>query len=432
MSEKRKPLSEDALAGDIHDKGSEVLGLTSRIERYSNAKGRQLEIVKHLRGLANGKIQESKTYTKIDYNKLSSKLGCCGNYLVFHQYYTIDKVRLAKASTCKDHLVCNLCAIRRGAKQVQAYLGRFTEIMANNPHLVPYFVTLTVKNGHDFSERFNHLQSSVKSLLKSRRNFKSRGTGFNEFCKLEGAVYSYELTHSKKHGWHPHLHMVVLVNKNDLVDFDPKRPKQSKLSKDWLSITGDSFIVDSRPILGDPAEGFCEVFKYALKYSSMSIDNNLTAYSYLKGKRLQGSFGEFRGVKVPNDSTDDLLSNLPYIELFYKYTKAGYSLKTTKMFEVERDPKIDASYTPDISSDLAKPSISGGSRISDYGRNKRKQLLTNLRIDYILADVIDNGFTDTNSDYLNRIYENEDLRRRGLPMRPMIDLGLYRKIKSKE
>lgn len=432
MAEKRKPLSEEALVGEIQDKGSEVLGLTSRIERYSNAKSRQLEIVKHLRALANGNLREGKTFSKIDNNALSSKLACCGNYLVFHQYHTVDKVRLAKASTCKDHLVCNLCAIRRGSKQIQAYLGRFNEIMANNADLVPYFVTLTVKNGHKFDERFDHLQNSVKKLLKSRRKYKSRGNGFNEFCKLEGAVYSYELTRSKKHGWHPHLHMVVLVNKNTLVDFDPKSPKKSRLSKDWLKITGDSFVVDSRPIYGDPAEGFCEVFKYALKYSSMSIEDNLTAYSYLKGKRLQGSFGVFRGVKVPNDSTDDLLTDLPYIELFYKYTSAGYSLQTTKMFDAEPDAKGEADYTPDISSDLAKPMTTDAQRHSREDKAPRKERMTDIYIYRILANVIDNGFTDTNSDYLNRVYENEDLRRRGLPMRPMVDLGLYRKFKDKE
>jgi hypothetical protein len=55
---------------------------------------------------------------------------------------------------------------------------------------------------------------------------------------------------------------------------------------------------------------------------------------HLKGRRLQGSFGVFRGVKISNELTDELLDDLPYIELFYKYSKAGYSLSKTTHNEI--------------------------------------------------------------------------------------------------
>ena len=32
--------------------------------------------------------------------------------------------------------------------------------------------------------------------------------------------------------------------------------------------------VDCRPITGDPSEGFMEVFKYAVKFSDLSLDDN--------------------------------------------------------------------------------------------------------------------------------------------------------------
>ena len=329
MTEKEKPLYDVALAGECQNKGSETISLPSRIERYSKSKARQLKIVNYLRDIASGKIDLPIEYP-IDFNKYSSLVGSCGNYLVFNNYYTVDKVRLSKASFCKTHLLCPLCAIRRGSKQVQGYLSKFEEIMAKNADLEPYFLTLTVKNGFDFKERLEHLQKSVKSLLKSRRNSVSRGNGFNEFCKIKGAVYSYEFSYSEAHGWHPHIHMVILTSKNNPIDFDDRNPKNSQLSKDWLNITGDSFIVDCRPLNGEPSEAFCEVFKYALKYSSMSITNNIHAFTHLKGRRLQGSFGLFRGVKVSSKLTDELLEDLPYIELFYKYSASGYTLSQTK------------------------------------------------------------------------------------------------------
>lgn len=333
MTEKEKPLCDGALAGECHKKGSETISLPSRLERYSKAKSRQLKIVNYLRDIASGKIPVTNEYP-IDFKRFSSLVGSCGNYLVFNNYYTVDKVRLAKASFCKTHLLCPLCAIRRGSKQVQAYLLKFNEIVSKNPDLEPYFLTLTVKNGFDFKERLEHLQNGVKSLLKSRRNYKKRNNGFNEFCKIKGAVYSYEFSYSEIHGWHPHIHMVVLVDKNNPIDFDDRNPKESLLSRDWLSLTGDSFIVDCRVLSGEPSEAFCEVFKYALKFSSMTISNNIHAFTHLKGRRLQGSFGLFRGVKIQTELTDELLDDLPYIELFYKYSASGYSLSNSKKIDI--------------------------------------------------------------------------------------------------
>jgi len=273
--------------------------------------------------------------------------------------------------------MCQLCAIRRGAKQVQSYLDKFEQITQANPTLKPYLVTLTVRNGADLAERFGHLQGSLKKMLKRRRDYIEKGRGLSQLAKSEGGVYSIELTKSK-HGWHPHIHMVLMLDPSNPVDFPfESRPqkhtpdewrmlspaqkanekrkwsrfstlaRESGLSKEWQTITGDSFIVDARPIEGEPAEGFVEVFKYALKFSDLTPEQNIEAYSFLKGKRLTGSFGCFWGVKVPEKMTDDLLSDLPYIELFYKYTKAGYSLQSAV-------PKTEKTYSKDDKAILAK------------------------------------------------------------------------------
>ena len=208
----------------------------------------------------------------------------------------------------------------------------------------------------------------MRKLLQRRRDFVSKGLGKTQLGKSDGGVFSYELTKSKS-GWHPHCHMVVMLYPENPIDFpfdtrpqkynkealsklSPLEKKNEKalwqkwgaeasnsaLAKEWEKITGDSKIVDLRPIEGDPAQGFVEVFKYALKFSDLKPKENIEAYSYLKGKRLTGSFGCFWGVKIPEKMTDDLLEDLPYIELFYKYTKAGYSLQSAT-------PKTEKSYS---------------------------------------------------------------------------------------
>jgi len=332
MTDKEKPLVSEALAGATDNKGSKSLSLHERIDKYSIAKRRQAVILNHLRDISSG-IATGPSHGVIDYSRLISNVGDCFNYLVFHNYYTVDELRLVRATSCKKHLLCAPCAIRRAAKAVKAYLGRFQEIKSSQAELEPFLLTLTVRNGDSLPERFEHLAKSMKSILKSRRNYASNGRGFNEFCKIEGGVYSYELSHSD-HGWHPHIHMIVMVDKASFIDFDPLSPKSSKLSRDWKNITGDSFIVDIRPITGDPVQGFVEVFKYALKFSDLTPGQTVEAYSYLKGKRLQGSFGCFRGVEVPDSMNDDPLEDLPFMELIYKYKGQNFTLESSKKIDV--------------------------------------------------------------------------------------------------
>ena len=107
-------------------------------------------------------------------------------------------------------------------------------------------------------------------------------------------------------------------------------PSAERLSREWHEITGDSFIVDVRPISqDDPVSGFIEVFKYAVKFSDQEPADTVHAWATLRGKRLLGSAGCFRGVEIPEDLTDDAsdVAGLPFMDMLYRYTRAGYSLE---------------------------------------------------------------------------------------------------------
>ena len=54
---------------------------------------------------------------------VSQRVMACGDYLLFRHFFTVDKVKLHAAQFCKAHLLCPLCAIRRGAKALAAYLS---------------------------------------------------------------------------------------------------------------------------------------------------------------------------------------------------------------------------------------------------------------------------------------------------------------------
>lgn len=306
MGQKNKTPVSASILPDVALTGvDEAESLGERIARYGQAHARSLQMLGHLR--------EAPTPQTI---RAAANLATCGNYLHFREYYTVRKVRLHNATFCKQHLICPLCAIRRGAKALGAYLTRWDIIRAERPELRPYLLTLTVKNGDDLAERQAHLVRSLKRLTHHRRDFNAgtRGAPYTELCKAQGAVYTLELT-NKGNGWHPHCHMIVLA---------ASQPSQEALSIEWHKITGDSFIVDCRPIVGDPAEGFMEVFKYALKFSDLSLADNWEAAQTLKGKRLLGSFGLFRGVQVPESLLDEQLDDLPYWDRFYRYLKGEY------------------------------------------------------------------------------------------------------------
>ena len=309
MAKKKTPVGAVILAEEAHTGVNEAGLLGERIARYGKAHARSLMMLEHLR--------EAPSPAS---TKTAASLASCGNYLHFREYFTVGKVRLHNATFCKQHLVCPLCAIRRGAKALGAYLTRWQVIQQERPELRPYLLTLTVKNGDDLEERQAHLTKSLRKLMDRRRYFNAgtRGAPYTELCKAQGAVYTLELTNKGK-GWHPHCHMIVLAS---------SQPSQSDLSAEWLRITGDSMIVDCRPITGgesgDYSEGFMEVFKYAVKVSDLSLHDNWHAAQVLKGKRLLNSFGLFRGVQVPESLLDEPLDSLPYWDRFYRFLGGEY------------------------------------------------------------------------------------------------------------
>ena len=311
--EDRAPSNPISLAAPgMEGDNDQASSLPSRIARYSAAKERALAMVGYL---------ETLDVNDENVRRALAGLQNCGNYLHFRHYFTVGDVRLHAARFCKQHLICPLCAIRRGSKALQSYLTRFYIIKVQRPELSPYLITFTVKNGHDLEERFRHLSQSFKRLKDRRRNFLtgSRGAPWTEFAKLEAGVGSYETT-EKGNGWHPHIHLIGLA---------ATAPCQRALRAEWEAITGDSFMVDVRPFRAgqDPAEGFMEVMKYAVKHGDLTLEKNWQAAQFFKGRRLLFSFGLFRGVTIPESLLDEPLEDLPYFDLFYRYCVGqGYAL----------------------------------------------------------------------------------------------------------
>jgi plasmid rolling circle replication initiator protein Rep len=319
-----------------------LLRQINRITRFGILKHRSKQqenflwtLAKYKENYQNDKPNEES----IRATKSAQKLLGCGNFLLFKNFYTIDQVKLAKLQVCNQHLLCPFCAAIRASKAIQKYTERVDEVLSKNRKLKPVLITFTVKNGTDLGERSSHLIKSFRSLLERRRDYLKKGRGFNEFCKIDGAMYSYENTFNEStKEWHPHIHLFALLD--EWID-------QEQLSELWHEITGDSFIVDVRKVKKTKDSGYAkaaaEVCKYALKFGDLTVENTWEAFKVLKGKRLSGAFGSLWGVKIPDNPADDINhSDLPYLEMIYKFVfsnRSYYDLTMTRHVEPQLDDR---------------------------------------------------------------------------------------------
>lgn len=307
MSEKTKGAPTLSLPGEVRN-SRKIDGLQNRVERYQHLKTLALENAEYLKGQPDVKA----------FQGLVSRVRDCGNYLQFRNYYTVDQVLLHRASFCDQHLLCQFCALLRGAKYTRKYMEKVELVINEKPWLKPYLVSLTIKNGPDLRERYAHIIRSMGKMMQLRRDAGKGRRETIEMSKADGGVYNIEVKRGEGSGeWHPHVHSTWLCE---------EAPDSFKLSREWEEITGDSIIVDSRPFDDDPVSAFLEVFAYALKFSTMEKDDLWTAFKLLRGKRMIRSFGSLFGVPEPETLTDEPLSDdLPYIDMLYRWAASGYT-----------------------------------------------------------------------------------------------------------
>lgn len=298
--EKAKAHSPDSLAAEGLGL-SEALTLGQRLRRYGTGKGRSYTMAGHL-----VRVSESAADDRI-----AQRLYQCAGLLRFRHWLAHGRTTLSGGYFCQLHLLCPFCALRRGAKLLRKYAEK-AEVVA--PGVDLWLVTLTVRNGHDLADRFQHLRRSHKRLWERARK------GYGALAPSVGAVWSFELTKSGA-GWHPHVHAIVAMPKGAPLRWG----EGSQLREDWHAVTGDSFIVHAAPIArGGEVDGLLEVLKYALKFADLPLDDNLAAWRLLRGKHLVQSSGVWRGVQEPDDLAEDPLDG-PFVDLVFRWAGArGY------------------------------------------------------------------------------------------------------------
>jgi dimeric dUTPase (all-alpha-NTP-PPase superfamily) len=270
-------------------------------------------------------------------------LDDCGSWLEFRHYVDHDKTKLYHGNFCKRDKLCPACAVRRAYKQQV----KFMNIIGENPDLIDrdwYYIVIPVKHNksNSFEEVFSHIENIKKKISMQMRNHR-RGKSSGFFSRFAGGMYSIEITHSKN-GWNVHLNLLLnapkvengaflspdrrlggLVTKTQIYNGKKKSTLSSPELSEWLNQFNGSFINSVTPLDFSSNEeilsNLVEIFKYALKFSSLQDQQLLEVFIKTRRKRLFGTFGNLWGKGLDNVSLDgDQALTGKFIELIFTRT----------------------------------------------------------------------------------------------------------------
>jgi hypothetical protein len=179
---------------------------------------------------------------------------------------------------------CPDCWETKSHRELSRTLPKVLQAIKDDPSLITAFNTLTLR-----SEKKRGLRGGCKQIKGNFKDLRRQKVWKN----CVGGYGRIENTFSKKFGWHPHLHNLLLLK-----DYIP----QKQLSAAWQDITGDSMVVDIRTVK-DLAAGLVECIKYPFKPADLRRlgKAEITEMLNMKGARLGVSFGVLFGIETDDD-----------------------------------------------------------------------------------------------------------------------------------
>jgi len=237
--------------------------LKPRIEAYARA----LEIYADADGSFGGKF--------------SQRLQNCRKQAYFVQHIETHEIRV-QSSRCKLRW-CPIC------RDVSRHIVTTAVAEWLKEQKYPKMLTFTLRHNDDpLDKQISRLYDCFRKIR--RRVFFSR--------KVRGGVWFFQLKWNfQTETWHPHIHCLVSG------DFIPQKP----LAKLWEEVTGDSMICDVRPIK-DPESACTEVARYATSpadITRMPLEQALDVYYATRDRRICGTWGNARGLKLSPQKIDD-------------------------------------------------------------------------------------------------------------------------------
>lgn len=227
-------------------------------------------------------------------------LECC-NILRFVKSSDGSK-KLDRANFCKYDKFCLACSTRRAIKKIQHFEKGIVKYKLQNKNR--YHITLTIR--HNKSQSLEHNMDRLMEYKKIitqrvRNSYRPDQQKNSFFSQFDGMVLSIEVTHGKN-WWHPHIHMLVCTDQEVDIEYSKNLRTNScrELMRERLSITKDSHCVAMRKVdvtkNNFDRQWIAEVFKYAVKFSSLSIPHLVELIKLQKKRqyRFYSTTGIFR------------------------------------------------------------------------------------------------------------------------------------------
>jgi hypothetical protein len=176
---------------------------------------------------------------------------------------------------------CPDCCERKSIIELRKKLPKVFQALKNDPSLILALNTLTIKSDND--RKLVAGNDKLKEDFKALRRQKVWKNCVGGFGRIEN-------TFSKRVGWHPHLHSILLLK-----GYIP----QKALSDAWNGVTQCSKVVDIRTV-HDVATGLIECIKYPFKPADLKKlgKSQIAEMLDAKGERLGVSFGVLFGIEV--------------------------------------------------------------------------------------------------------------------------------------
>jgi hypothetical protein len=245
------------------------------------------------------KVYEALCKTEQTWSRREAFRTCGSTCFVLRSKSDPTRYKIA-ASGCHDRF-CLPCAQTRS----RIIAGNVAERIQRT---VCRFVTLTLK--HTDNPLTTDIERLYDGFKKLRKHKLWKAT-------QRGGVAFLEIKRSRDgKSWHPHFHVLTTGKYID----------GAKLGRVWHAITGDSYIVDVRSV-PNPEAAIQYVTKYASKPFHPSLFENQTilqeAVLALQGRRMAISFGNFKGLQMTDNMSEDAWEFLDELESLARRAASG-------------------------------------------------------------------------------------------------------------
>jgi len=234
-------------------------------------------------------------------DRLLEAFAECGNAL---RLGLLDDDLVLLCNKCHNRH-CQACAAEKRRHLVAAVRDRVAPIKTR-----VRFVTLTLRcQPVRLVDQLERLLASFRRL-RQRVFWKKACTGGISFVELKLGENSQK--------WHAHLHLLVEVSATKIIRGEEVPWLDAHdLAKEWHAVTGDSYIVDVRPLLDDT-----RVASYVAKYATKPLHPNVIGspahldecIAAVQGRRLVQTFGTWKGIDADSAEPSGNIVNLGTIE----------------------------------------------------------------------------------------------------------------------